>query len=125
MIHGGNATIYVSNMDRAVQFYTGTLGLKLENRYGDDWASVDAGGGLKIGLHPVRFHKGDAAKRRPEDSIEIGFQVEKPLEEVVAELKRRGVELHDIPEDPKAAIRLVRFQDPDGNGLYLFAPASW
>ncbi|MFY9820253.1 MAG: VOC family protein [Thermoanaerobaculia bacterium] len=125
MIHGGNATIYVSNMDRAVQFYTGTLGLKLENRYGDEWASVDAGGGLKLGLHPLRSSKKEGAARRPEDGIEIGFQVEKPMEQVVAELKRRGVELHDIPEDPKAAIRLVRFQDPDGNGLYLFAPASW
>ncbi|MCU1262991.1 MAG: hypothetical protein JWO80_5876 [Bryobacterales bacterium] len=35
MISGGNATVFVSNMDRAVEFYTGVLGLKLTNRFGD------------------------------------------------------------------------------------------
>ena len=52
MVTGGNATIIVSNMDRAVQFYTEVLGLKLTNRFGDHWATVDAGKGLTIGLHP-------------------------------------------------------------------------
>jgi len=125
MIHGGTATIYVSDMDRAVQFYTGTLGLKLENRYGDEWASVDAGGGLKLGLHPARFPGEEVPARKPAGCIEIGLQVRQPIEQVAAELRKRGVELHDLPEDPKAAIRLVRFRDPDGNGLYLFAPSSW
>jgi len=121
MIHGGNATIYVSDMDRAVEFYTGTLGLRLENRYGNEWASIDAGAGLILGLHPTSSQPGAAAKRAA-GCIEIGLNVQQPLDQVVAELKRRGVELHDVPEDPQAAIRLVRFQDPDGNGLYLFAP---
>jgi catechol 2,3-dioxygenase-like lactoylglutathione lyase family enzyme len=43
MITGGNATVFVSNMDRAVQFYTEVLGLKLTNRFGDNWATVEAG----------------------------------------------------------------------------------
>ena len=29
MIRGGNATLYVSDMDRAVRFYVETLGFKL------------------------------------------------------------------------------------------------
>lgn len=37
MISGGNATVFVSNMDAAVAFYTGILGMKLTNRFGDDW----------------------------------------------------------------------------------------
>jgi|SRR6185295_7626446 len=121
MIHGGNATIYVSDIDRAVDFYTRVLGLKLESRYGKEWASIDAGGGLKLGLHPASRQQDGAAKRAVE-AIEIGLDVQQPIQEVVAELKRRGVELQDIPEDPRAAIHLVRFQDPDGNGLYLYAP---
>lgn len=121
MIHGGTATIYVSDMDRAVEFYTGVLGLKLENRYGNEWASIDAGGGLTLGLHPASSRH-DAAAKRAAEAIEIGLNVQQPIEQVVAELKRRGVELQDIPEDPRAAIRLVRFFDPDGNGLYLYSP---
>ena len=52
MINGGNATVYVSNMDNAIRFYTEVLGLKLTNRFGDHWATVQAGKTLVIGLHP-------------------------------------------------------------------------
>jgi catechol 2,3-dioxygenase len=123
LIRGGNATLYVSDMDRAVAFYTETLELTLENRYGDDWASIDAGG-LSLGLHPAAAEEPAAAERGAAGTIEIGLQVDRPLAEVVATLRSRGVELRDVPEDPKAEVRLVRFQDPDGNGLYLFAPWS-
>ena len=53
MISGGNATVFISNMDAAVRFYTEVLGLKLTNRFGNSWATVEAGKGLTIGLHPA------------------------------------------------------------------------
>ena len=43
MFTSGNVTIYVSNMDNAVRFYSETLGLKLAYRFGDNWASADLG----------------------------------------------------------------------------------
>jgi catechol 2,3-dioxygenase-like lactoylglutathione lyase family enzyme len=52
MIRGGNATVYVSNMDTAIHFYADALGLKLTNRFGNAWATVQAGATLVIGLHP-------------------------------------------------------------------------
>ncbi len=58
MIEGGTPTIYVSDMDRAVEFYTEVLGLRLESRYGNEWASVDAGKGMTIGLHPAAERMG-------------------------------------------------------------------
>ncbi len=36
MISGGNATVFVSSMDDAVSFYTGVLGLRLTNCFGDE-----------------------------------------------------------------------------------------
>ena len=53
MITGGQATVYVSDMDRSVEFYTETLGLKLRLRAGNHFAMVDAGKGFAIGLHPA------------------------------------------------------------------------
>jgi hypothetical protein len=53
MISGGNATVFVSNMDAFVRFYTEVPGLRLTNRFGNSWATVDAGKGLTIGLHPA------------------------------------------------------------------------
>jgi len=40
MITGGNATVYVSDMDRAVSFYVNVLGLKLGQRFGNHWAEI-------------------------------------------------------------------------------------
>jgi hypothetical protein len=53
VIRGGNATIYVSDMQRAVDFYRDTLELPLVFRADDHWAELDAGGGLHLGLHPA------------------------------------------------------------------------
>ena len=51
MISGGNATVIVANMDKSIRFYTNVLGLKLTNRFGNDWATVSAGAfGQRLGL---------------------------------------------------------------------------
>ena len=51
MITGGNATVFVANMDASLKFYNEVLGLKMSSHYGDHWASVEAGS-FTIGLHP-------------------------------------------------------------------------
>ena len=43
MISGGNATVFVSNMDASARSYTEVLGLRLTNRFGNNWATVEAG----------------------------------------------------------------------------------
>lgn len=117
MIRGGNATIYVSDMDRAVEFYTNTLGLKLQFRAGNHWAQVDAGNGMQIGLHPSGPQSPPAGKS---GSISVGFTINQPLDQVVATLKSRGVAFRGpIMDDAKGGIRLAFFGDPDGNDLYL------
>ncbi len=117
MIEGGGPTIYVSNMDRAVEFYTEVLGLGLISRYGDEWASVDAGKGLTLGLHP-------AAERMSAPgtlgSINVGFDVTESIDDVVRTLESRGVTFDGpIKSDANGSIRLAFFGDPDGNSLYL------
>jgi len=122
MLKGGSPTIYVTDMDRAVEFYVNTLGLELKSRYGSHWASVDAGDGLILGLHPASQH---SPKPGAGGAITVGFGLEKPIEEVVAELSRRGVHFDGpITGDEKTDIRLAFFSDPDGNPLYLCQTAQ-
>ncbi len=117
MLRTGIATVYITDMNRAVQFYTETLGLSLKRRIANEWAEVDARGGFAIGLHP---HHGDKHTPPPgtRGSISIGFEVDEPLDGVVARLKSRGVSFHGpiLNDDP---VRLAFFGDPDGNALYL------
>lgn len=118
MVRGALATIYVSDMDQAVDFYTRVLGLELEARYGDEWASIDAGDRTHLDLHPRSPH-GPAPGIS--GSISIGLAVTEPLVEVMDHLREEGVAFRGpVQGDPNASIRLAFFGNPDGNDLYLF-----
>jgi predicted enzyme related to lactoylglutathione lyase len=116
VISGGNATIFISDMDAAVDFYTSTLGLKLTNRFGDAWATIEAGKGLTIGLHP-------ASPKYPapgtKGAMVLGLEIDEPIETVVARLSQKGVSIKgSITEDD--AGKFASLEDPDGNQMYLW-----
>ena len=116
MVTGGNATVIVSNMDRAVGFYTEALGLKLTNRFGDHWATVEAGKGLTIGLHP-------ASDKYPapgtKGGMMLGMEIDEPIENAIARLAAKGVSMSGpvVRDGPGA---FVSFEDPDGNSIYFW-----
>jgi catechol 2,3-dioxygenase-like lactoylglutathione lyase family enzyme len=120
MFRSGNVTIYVTNMDRAVRFYTEMLGLKLAYRFGDHWASVECGKGLTIGLHPT-----SESVRAGEfkNSPSIGLELEGTLEEAMRKLEGRGIKFDGMADEGKAG-KFAHFHDPDGNLLYL-AELNW
>jgi catechol 2,3-dioxygenase-like lactoylglutathione lyase family enzyme len=115
MIGGGVATVYVSDLGRAVRFYVEVLGFKLVEE-SPGWAEVDAGGGLRIGLHPT--HPG-GPRPGAQGSISLGLEVTRKLEDVVEILANRGVKFAGPIQDSKA-VRIAPFGDLDGNALYLY-----
>jgi predicted enzyme related to lactoylglutathione lyase len=116
MISGGNATVFVSNMDHSVRFYTEVLDLKLTNRFGDHWATVEAGKGLTIGLHP-------ASPKYPapgtKGSTMLGLEIDEPIAGVVARLGEKGVRFKGSVV-PDRSGNFVHLEDPDGNEIYLW-----
>jgi catechol 2,3-dioxygenase-like lactoylglutathione lyase family enzyme len=119
MYSGGNVTVYVSNMDIAVRFYSEALGLKLVYRFGNNWALIQASKGLSIGLHP-------ASEQMPAGrpgSMAIGLELEGSIDDAVAALEARGVRF-TTPISRAKAGSFVGFRDPDGNQLYL-AQLDW
>lgn len=121
MIHGGNATVYVSDFDAAIGFYTGVLGLKLRFRAGNNWAEVDAGPGLVIGIHPRTPH---SPKPGSPGAVQIGLNVVEPLDEVMRKLTKSGVVFPGPMITDAEAGRFVYLCDPDGNSLYLWETAK-
>jgi catechol 2,3-dioxygenase-like lactoylglutathione lyase family enzyme len=116
MIHGGNTTIYVRDLEVSIRFYTKVLGLRLRMRAGDGWAEIDAGPGLVIGLHPPEPPHTPAPGTR--GSIAIGLNVIEDIEAVRTQLEKHGVIFHG-PTVEDEHVRLAFFADPDGNALYL------
>lgn len=115
MISGGNATVFVSNMEAAIDFYTETLGLKLTNRFGNSWATVQAGAGLTIGLHP-------ASPKYPvpgtKGSTMLGLEIDEPIAAVISRLSQNGVRFGPVVRGEPGAF--VDFEDPDGNAMYFW-----
>lgn len=106
----------MTDFDSALRFYVDVLGLSLAVRIGDEWAAVDAGGGLIVGLSPR--NEGEAPGGT------VGLWTNEPLDAAVAALSRRGVEF-DGPIVVKDMVQLAFFRDPDGNRLSLAnAPPS-
>jgi catechol 2,3-dioxygenase-like lactoylglutathione lyase family enzyme len=120
MFSSGNVTVQVSNMDRAVHFYTEVLGLRLAYRFGDHWAAVELGKGLTIGLHPGSPER--ASGGRP--SMSIGLELSGvSIQDAVRELEGKGVKFEGTVNEGKSG-SFIGFTDPDGNSLYL-AQLNW
>ncbi|MDA4125902.1 MAG: VOC family protein [Thaumarchaeota archaeon] len=112
MIKQANVTVMVNSMERAVRFYTDSLGLKLKTRYGDQFAQVEAPGTI-IALHPSNK---DGPQPGKSESLSIGFAVDN-LDAAISELKEKGIVFSRVTDDTQ--VRLAFFTDPDGNPLYL------
>jgi predicted enzyme related to lactoylglutathione lyase len=120
MVSGGNATIIVADMDRSIRFYTEVLGLKLTNRFGDDWATVSAGDGLTIGIHPASAKYPDPGTK---GSIILGLDIDLPIEKAVSRLAQHGVPIKGSVVRSDAG-NFANLEDPDGNDLYLWEKAK-
>ncbi len=116
MLSGGHALVYVSDMNVAVNFYVNVLGLELTNRYGDKWATVEAGRNLVIGLHP-RTPRSPAPGTK--GSVMLGLTVDEPIKSVVSRLVERGVRLAGEIIRSETD-NFVEIEDLDGNAIYLW-----
>ena len=120
------ATVPVTDLDRAKEFYGGTLGLTL---LWENPASVrfDCGGGTQLSV----FRRAPSTA----DHTLAHFEVS-DIEAVVRELEDREVSFVDYAEGPLQTTghiaqigpaRAAWFRDPDGNSLLLhrrYAPYS-
>jgi catechol 2,3-dioxygenase-like lactoylglutathione lyase family enzyme len=113
--------VVTSDIDQAVDFYTGVLGfretLRLETDHSGTivFVSVD---GTQLELF------GGGQPREPgEDEGKVGYpHVALAVDDVDAEYERLtslGVEFDMPPTDAEAGIRLAFFRDPDGNRIEI------
>jgi catechol 2,3-dioxygenase-like lactoylglutathione lyase family enzyme len=108
--------IPVTDQDRAIDFYVGTLGfekrLDADLGGGRRWIEVaPAGTGTSVAL--VRAHEGLPA------GVETGIRFVTPDAEAVhAGLRAAGVDAGDILRWPGVP-PMFAFRDPDGNGMEI------
>jgi catechol 2,3-dioxygenase-like lactoylglutathione lyase family enzyme len=113
MIAGGNVTLCVADLGRALRFYVETLGMKLIEE-SPGWAVVDAGDGFRIGL---RVAKKDAVAPSASQPTSVGLRVKGLFDDALAILENRGIAFE---RRSAGAMKIAAFSDPDDNPLYLY-----
>ena len=116
--------IAVSDLDRAKTFYEETLGLQVDNEWGDEGVTLKAGDTL------VNVYRSEYAGTNK--ATALNFDVD-DIETQVSELKSKGImfEHYDLPGLEQRGdlyvaegMKTAWFKDPDGNILSLIQDDS-
>lgn len=113
----GQVILRVDDLDRAVDFWTGVVGLSLSMRAGR-FAFLD-GGSTQLALNQVE-------ERPPDGSLtEVVFEVD-DVKLIFGEMSQRGVpfevELRPVSSDDGRDLLAAHFRDPDG---HLASVVGW
>lgn len=116
----GRVHLNVSDLERAVAFYSGVLGFQVQHRWGTSSALLGAGGHQQIGLNTLEGLGGPApdAAEKAHYHFAIRYPDRASLGDAVRRLKAASVEIdrasdHGISE-------AIYLRDPDGNSLELY-----
>lgn len=113
--------LIVEDLDRALQFYTGVLGLRLGHRSGD-YAQLDTGATrLALYTRSAMAKTLGMSLEMPSSNapgFEIGFKVG-DVDAAVDELVARGASLAVPPTDRFWGQRTAYVRDPDGHLIEL------
>ncbi len=117
------ANLAVSDIDRARDFYTGTLGLKQVDNEGEELIV------LKSGDSSINVYRSEFAGTN--EATAVTWEVD-DIDSEVADLKRKGVafEHYDMPGMRTEGdlhigegMKIAWFKDPDGNILNIVGAA--
>lgn len=109
-------TFRVSNLEKSLTFYTETLGMRLDSRFGvpgHEIAMLGSPDGTKLEL----ICDEGAFPEVPGQGVSVGFAPES-LDALIAALKQHGIEPAG-PISPNPNLRFFFVRDPDGYVIQL------
>jgi predicted enzyme related to lactoylglutathione lyase len=114
--------VFVTDWERALLFYTETLGIPTTFRSDEmGWAQLDTGAGqLALERVPPDDEEGNSLVGR---YVGVSLQVD-DIHAVHRELESRSVHFISPPVDQDWGGTLAHFEDPDGNVLTLLGSSS-
>jgi len=114
--------ISVDNIEKAIEFYTKTVGLKLVEKSADyGWAELEGKSGARIGLSSDSGSGEDTVK--PGQNGVMTFTV-KSLEESIDSMQKNGATMLGKIQEIPGHVRLQMASDPSGNRFQLVEVAK-
>lgn len=117
----GHVHLKVADLDRAIEFYHGVLGLDVTQRYGQDAAFLSAGGyHHHIGLNTWESKGGQPPARGTTGLFHLAilYPTRAALADALRRLIAAGIELDGASDHGVSEALYLR--DPDGNGVELY-----
>ncbi|HUF66287.1 MAG TPA: VOC family protein [Gemmatimonadaceae bacterium] len=117
----GHVHLKVADLDRALAFYCGVLGLELTQRYGPEAAFVSAGGyHHHIGLNTWHSRGGSPPPRNATGlyHVAILYPTRATLADALRRLRSAGIALDGASDHGVSEALYLR--DPDQNGIELY-----
>ena len=117
----GHVHLRVADLDRAIGFYTGVIGLDLVTRYGAEAAFLSAGGyHHHIGLNTWESRGGTPPPPGHTGLYHTAFLFpdRQTLAQALARALAAGVEISGAADH--GVSEAVYFDDPDGNGVEIY-----
>jgi len=108
--------VFVSDLERSIEFYGSTLGLALHHAAREHGYASFAAGTVGLGLAQVRSDSPEAGLVGRHTGVGLGVA---DLEKSYEELRGRGVHFTMPPEKQPWGGFMAIFSDPDGNRFYL------
>lgn len=111
-----HVVLTTGDLDKCLDFYTRVLGMRVET-YGKERIALRFGD-HKFNVHPPGYVAGIRARTPTPGSLDLCFLADRPLDEIIAHLKREKIQIEEGPVERSGArftIRSVYVRDPDGN----------
>ena len=117
----GHVHLKVANLERAIRFYSGVLGLEVMQKFGDSAAFLSAGGyHHHIGLNTWESEGGSPPPSGTTGLYHLAlvYPTRAELGDALRRLKDAGVPLEGAADHGVSEALYLR--DPDGNGVELY-----
>lgn len=117
----GHVHLKVSDLDRAIAFYSGVLGFEVTQRYGPQAAFLSAGGyHHHIGLNTWQSRGGSQPAPGTTGLFHVAFLYpdRAALAQALARVVAAGVPIDGAADH--GVSEAIYFRDPDGNGIEIY-----
>jgi catechol 2,3-dioxygenase-like lactoylglutathione lyase family enzyme len=119
----GFVTVFVTDLQKSLEFYVNTLGMVLDYTDGRNWAQFDSGEDVGLAIErcdPSRVEEGARLVGRFVGVTLMVGDVAKTYDRLIG----RGVSFRGRPEKQSWGGTLAHFKDLDGNVLTLMQEAT-
>jgi catechol 2,3-dioxygenase-like lactoylglutathione lyase family enzyme len=114
----GFVTVFVTDLEKSLRFYTETLGMELDYTDGKNWAQFKSGEDISLAIERCSPDHVAAGSRLVGRFVGVTLMIDDVVE-TFERLRAKGVEFTGRPEKQHWGGTLAHFEDLDGNVLTL------